>query len=37
LLQKAQPASVNELNADASIINLSTLKVRSKTFTQIGI
>jgi hypothetical protein len=33
LQQKTQAASVNVLNADASIINLSTLKIGSKTFT----
>jgi len=33
LLQKAQSASVNGLDASASEINLSTLKVGSKTFT----
>ena len=32
LLRKAHSAPVNELNADASRVNLSTLKVRSKTF-----
>ena len=35
LLRKAHSKPVNELNADGSIINLSTLKVRSKTFTLI--
>jgi hypothetical protein len=34
LPQKAHSASVNEFNANASIINLSMLKVGSKTFTQ---
>jgi hypothetical protein len=35
--QKAQSALVNELNSDASRINLSTLRVGSKTFTQYAI
>jgi hypothetical protein len=33
LQQKAQAVSVNGLNADVSMINLSTLKTGSKTFT----